>query len=514
MPLMPGKKPTEKKPAIEDLSKPEKKSSKETLPEDEVHLKPFLGLRPGIYLTIIYSGVLFVILFFVLLYPGISRPGSLLTVKSEPWGAAVLVDGVYRDAAPCEIFVPKGRHGIELHLPGFLPVQTEQETGGRLFASALFPLRTELKQKLQAADPAGAFVDEAAEYAAWTFAGEPSAAYQIPLSLSEGAYRLGSAAADPAVRKSMEGTIAASSRFAVTRAALRDLIRAKTLLDNNGLSPSPLSLLSSAEDVIGFLRENPQAALWLGGLLNGEAQSTLTASTWHEEAAAPGKQPMQGNFAGSIGISPQTAIQIGPLTFRMIPGGPLMGNNFPQGTTVGTFYICETPVSARAWESFLEAEPRWRKENTDALVKEGLVKEGYLETVPDAPSNVVAGISWHAARAFCEWLNASLPAQYAGLELRLPTEAEWEYAAKSSILDESSFGSFWEWCEEQFVPLSFLSLPNGAAALPSPERPLRGGSWVNQRGTVGIETRASLPPSFCPPFVSFRPVIAPKRDGL
>ena len=527
MPLMSEKKHSvektpipEKKPSVEKTPIPEKKPSVEILSEDEVHLKPFLGMRPGIYLAFIYSIALLVILFFVLLYPGISNPGSLVTVKTEPWGAAVLVDGVYKDAAPCEIFVPKGHHGIELRLPGFLPVRREQETGGRLFASALFPLKTELKEKLHAEDPAGAFIDEAAEYAAWTFAGEPSAAYQIPLSLSEGAYRLGSGASDPAVRKSMEGTIAASSRYAVTRAALRDLIRAKTLIDNQGLSPSPLSLLSSAEDVIGFLGENPPAALWLGSLLNGEAQSTLTASSWYDEAVALGKQnsmqnPQQDYIENGVGASPQPAIQIGSLTFRMIPGGlPLLGNNFPSETSVETFYISETLVNVSAWESFIEQMPRWGKENAQALINEGLAKEGYLEAIPDAPLSGVAGISWHAARAFCEWLNASLPAQYANLELRLPTEAEWEYAAKAAIIDGSSLGNFWEWCEEPYAPLSFLSVPQGAAALPSPERPLRGGSWVNQKGTVGIETRASLPPSFCSPFVSFRPVIAPKRDGL
>jgi hypothetical protein len=59
---------------------------KSTLPEDVVRLKPFLGIKPGIYLAIIYSAILLVILFFVLLYSGISNPGAVFVVKTEPHG--------------------------------------------------------------------------------------------------------------------------------------------------------------------------------------------------------------------------------------------------------------------------------------------------------------------------------------------------------------------------------------------------------------------------------------------
>ena len=494
-------------------SMPEK-SEKTVLPQDQVRLKPFLGMRPGLYLTLIYGVILLVILFFILLYPGISNPGCIAVVTSEPWGAAVLVDGVYKDATPCEVFVPRGKHEIILRLPGFLPQKIEKDITGKLFASAIFPLKTQISGKLESQDPAGAFINEAAEFAAWTFVGEPSVAYQVPLSLSEGAYRLGTYAEDPTVRKSMEDTIAASARFAVTRAGLRDLIRAKTLLDNQGLSPSPLSLLSSANGIIGFLSDNPGAALWLGELLSTEAQSTLTASSWFEKAAAPEK----GEVVPQPRL-PENFIQVGQLSFRLIPGGlPLLGDNFPPGTSVDSFYISQTVISEAAWLAFLEQVPKWKKENTEALIKEGLVKEEYLESVPEAPGNGLTGISWHAALAFCQWLGSSMPPLYdttgTALELRLPTEAEWEYAAKAGAFDsaQSDSGLFWEWCLEPFVPLSFLSLPPSAVQF-SPERPLRGGAWINPKGSTGIETRASLPPSFSSPFVSFRPVIAPSASN-
>ena len=427
------------------------------------------------------------ILFFILIYPGIKNPGSVLVVKTEPWGAAVLVDGVYMDTAPCEIFVSAGLRRIELGLAGFLPVEMERDIKRRLFASAIFPLKVEITGTLEAPSPAEAFLAEAGEYADWTFAGEPSATYQIPLSLSEGAYRFGPAAADEDLRRSMEDTVFAAARFAVTRAALRDLIRAKTLLDNQGLSPSPISLLASAAGIIGFLDENPEAALWLASVLEADDRDTLISSDWYAEAAA-GREA-QGRFS-----APGAPVQqFGGLRFRMIPGGfSILGTNFPAGSTVDTFYISETVISAAAWEAFLAQEGQWRFETLN---------------FPGSPAGL-SGVSWYAAEAFCRWLSASMPPHLNHLEVRLPTEAEWEYAAQTGALD---YGNYWEWCKDPFVPLNFLSVPPAAAtAIHSSERPVRGGSWINRAANLGLEARGSLPPDISSPFVSFRPALGPR----
>ncbi|MCL2270947.1 MAG: PEGA domain-containing protein, partial [Treponema sp.] len=144
-------------------------------PDDKVKLKPVLGIRPGVYLSILYSIALLVILFFLLIFPGIHKPGSLIILKTEPAGAALRVDGVYMGTSGDKIFVPKGTHTLEAVIPGFENESAVIEIPGRVFGSLLFPRRFEAAFTLKTADPAAVFSQAAADYAGWSFAGEPTA---------------------------------------------------------------------------------------------------------------------------------------------------------------------------------------------------------------------------------------------------------------------------------------------------------------------------------------------------
>ncbi|MDR3167722.1 MAG: SUMF1/EgtB/PvdO family nonheme iron enzyme [Treponema sp.] len=487
----------------------------ETLPEDQVKLKPLWGIRPGVYLVWLYGFIILGILFLIFLYPGIAHPGSLLSVSSDPRGAAVRVDGVYMGTAPGDFFVPPGKHKVEMILPGFEPYQTETETGGRFFASLFFPLRKTIRGELGLTRPVEVFSGAAVDYAAWSFAGEPTATYQIPLSLSEGAYQAGPAGADPAVYREFTEILFNALGFTVTRAGLRDLIRAKHLIDNGGLSPSPVTLLRSAGDILNLLSENPEAALWLGDLLPPEAAASLTASSWYNRGEE--KIPAAENEI------PGRVITLESLNFREIPGGTLIQiKPLPRQVVIEDFSIAEIEISPESWEIFVRARPEWGKENTAALEEQGLVTGDYLEG-PDNPEGLsaypaatVPGVSWYAARAYCQWLTERLPPALSSYEVRLPTEAEWEYAAANfGTALQNMLGGLWEWCGEPFVPLTFFRPPAdmdlSGAPLESPEKPVRGGSWVNPPCSVGVETRGSLPPSSCSPFVSFRPVLAPRK---
>jgi hypothetical protein len=474
------------------------------LPEDRVKLPPVFGVRPGVYLAGIYSLVILLILFFVLVYPGLSRPGSRAVLTSEPSGAAVRVDGVYRGTTPCEIFVPRGERLIEFILPGFNPLSVETVIPGRVFASVFAPRRTPVTAVLEAASPLEPLVLGAAEYAGWSLAGEPTAVYQVPLSLSEGAYRAGPAAADPAVREAMDGVLDASLRFAATRAAMRDFLRARFLVDNAGLSPSPVTALGSARDMLAFLDENPAAAA-LADLLGAETAALVKGSAWYAAALSPADVPADGETAG---FRPAVqALEIRGLGFYDAGGGGFV--------TGGDFLIAETAVPPAVWEAFLAANPLWDVQNIAALKEQGLATEDYLVPFSGGPSLTgISAVSWYAAEAFCEWFTTLLPPAFSSYEVRLPTELEWEYAASRLNGIRETTGSLWEWCLDPYAPLDFLPAPEDAAALvASPERSLRGGSWVNPPASVGIGMRASLPPALCSPFVTFRPVIAPKKGA-
>ncbi|MFW6293456.1 MAG: PEGA domain-containing protein, partial [Spirochaetota bacterium] len=150
-------------------------------PEDiEVRLKPVLGVEPAVYVPIVWGVLLLVVLFFVLVFPGIRHHGSLVTIVSSPPRASVVVDGARVGTAPGTFFVASGTREVEVRRPGFTTHRESLDVGGRLFGSWFAPRRMELAVTLSGADPQ-TLVDRAlVEFSDWALTGEASGQYQFP----------------------------------------------------------------------------------------------------------------------------------------------------------------------------------------------------------------------------------------------------------------------------------------------------------------------------------------------
>jgi formylglycine-generating enzyme required for sulfatase activity/energy-coupling factor transporter ATP-binding protein EcfA2 len=82
--------------------------------------------------------------------------------------------------------------------------------------------------------------------------------------------------------------------------------------------------------------------------------------------------------------------------------------------------------------SLLDDNPDWKKGYEDWLAGEKTRRQPWFweQRKWNNPNHPVVGVSWYEALAFCEWLNTT--SVYQGKQVRLPMEAEWEYAARGT----------------------------------------------------------------------------------
>lgn len=147
--------------------------------------------------------------------------------------------------------------------------------------------------------------------------------------------------------------------------------------------------------------------------------------------------------------------------------------------------------------------------------------------MPDLPpwgewtgDNPIPKVSWQDAKGYCDWLSGKT-----GRPIRLPTEAEWEYAARRGETGALSSGdpdavawfegnsnkhtqparSKWpnalgfygmqgnarEWCSDWYQRGYYASSPADDPQGPErgAQRVLRGGSWADTAGNIRITNR-------------------------
>ena len=482
--------------------------------QDRVTLPVILGLKPPVYLGILYGAAFLLVIFLALVYPGISKPGSIGIFISEPSGAAVRIDDITLGFTPCSIFMPKGSHTIEFVLPGFKPDKQELDVKGRIFASLFFPSKITVSGDLFCADPALALSRSAIEFMYWAAAGEPTIGFQNPLCLSEGVYRAGRAARSPAIRKTMQDILDSSLRYAITGTSIRDLLRSQFLLDNSGLSPSALTALTSLQKIAVSLESSGASSQWLADMLGRADAEKLVKSEWYR------KNTVVQSGVGSVELSfsVPSSLKLGGVSFISVNSGYL--EKYGLKEVIPPMLAALSPVSRESWELFTKENPGWDISNKDDLISRGLIGEDYLTEIdnPVFSGTAAPGISWYAAKAYCGWLTTKLPASLAGWEITIPSENQWEYAVQKAALDT---GLLWEWCRDPYAPLDFFPVSSAALELLEQaakhsdvfplERTVKGGSWINVSSMQDIKSRGSLPPQTSSPFAGFRPVIIPKQ---
>lgn len=146
------------------------------------------------------------------------------------------------------------------------------------------------------------------------------------------------------------------------------------------------------------------------------------------------------------------------------------------------------------------------------------------------PEQPVVGVSWYEAIRYCEWLNAST-----GRNFRLPTEAEWERAARggregalfpwgdappqslpgyanrwqtgpepAGLGESNAYGldnmcdNVHEWCSDWYAPSYYAVSPerNPRGPETGERRASRGGSWRHHVKMSRCAARSSIPPEF------------------
>lgn len=212
------------------------------------------------------------------------------------------------------------------------------------------------------------------------------------------------------------------------------------------------------------------------------------------------------------------------------------GGCFQMGDTFGDGDASEKPVH-EVWVDgfymgkYAVTQGQWQKITGSNLSR---FRQG-----EDYPVEVV---SWHEAQAFIAKLNA-----LTGKKYRLPTEAEWEYAARSGGRKEKysggndvdavawyeansggktnpvgaksanglglydMSGNVWEWCADWYGENYYASSPqdNPQGPATGSERVIRGGSWNNDAWGVRSVRRVWSAPANRFNHLGFRLVVPP-----
>jgi len=243
-------------------------------------------------------------------------------------------------------------------------------------------------------------------------------------------------------------------------------------------------------------------------------------------------------------VQAQDVLESQGISFRLIPGGWYFLGSPPNETGRYADEASSHKVKGKPFDISVT-------EITNAQYGRFLKATGYPAPLYwqdknlNAPNQPVVGVTWHDANAFCRWLT-----QITGVPHSLPTEAQWETAARGGLVGEpypwgsqspdaggvcranfrtslpgaagfqftapvGSFppnpyglydmaGNVAEWCQDRYVPLR-----RGGPFKRGVLRLLKGGSWLSGPRDLRCAARQSAPPQYADGYIGFRVVRLP-----
>jgi formylglycine-generating enzyme required for sulfatase activity len=210
----------------------------------------------------------------------------------------------------------------------------------------------------------------------------------------------------------------------------------------------------------------------------------------------------------------------------LVPGGTFMmgcspgdaecsGSENPSHQVILTnaFYMSKTEVTQAQWTAKMGSNP------------------SYFSSYSDSPSRPVEQVSWN--------MIASGATSFMSVTgLRLPTEAEWEYACRAGTTTVrygdlnaiawhyqnwtnfgtqpvatklpnalglyDTIGNVWEWCQDWYGPYPSGSVTNPTGPTTGSSRLQRGGSWGNYSANCRVSLRDLNDPNVVNNAIGFR----------
>ena len=470
-------------------------SRKKQLPEVEpVKLKPFHGIRPGVYILIIWALIILLLAFVLFVLPGLVSNTSYVTFNEPVVGSGVYEDGIYLGSATDGVYkTTGGNHKYTFTYEGEEYGEVESKVKRKVFFTLfshkpqlIVPERSyndEVKEKV-----VSAFIRDVTSYSAVISA--PDTFHYPPIFSA-----FASNSVEMSIKDVRDAWLLALSHIS-SSSLYEDYKVGKEILLKSG--------------ILFETEESKELEYYIDALFNGE-KVTLEKSM-ENNILLPTKD---GDF---FHYEP-TIVEMGYSTTLTVESA----KEAPVKVEVYDFSIARNLVTEHDWALFVEENPKWSKDNLETLVEEGLVDSNYLKGITLSPYinsiRPIRNISYYAASAYVEWKSGK-----DGVIYHIPTEKEW-YTASFSTKDKeyvtslvyvennpttptAMLGLLWEFTSTPFIPLSRITdydkIINLGNMYGYDDVIVKGGSYVSDPSSISIDTVGITSKSTCSEFCGLR----------